>query len=89
VPQEPDIRGRHFPGAECGRARWQDKSVVFSELADDGSTNQGYWAWRRMAKRMKEISYIFRAVFGDGQMMTRVRPVLAAQLANPSIFRRR
>lgn len=42
-----------------------------------------------MAKRMKEISYIFRAVFGDGQMMTRVRPVLAAQLANPSIFRRR
>jgi hypothetical protein len=58
-----------------------------SPLDYDGSTNQGYWAWRRMAKRMKEISDIFRAVFGEQAMMTRVRPVLAAQLANPSIFR--
>jgi hypothetical protein len=58
-----------------------------SPLNYDGTTNQGYWAWRRMAKRMKEISDIFRTVFGDEQMMTRVRPVLAGQLANPFIFR--
>jgi hypothetical protein len=36
---------------------------------------------------MKEISDIFRAVFGDAEMMTRVRPVLAGQLTNPYIFR--
>jgi hypothetical protein len=58
-----------------------------SPLNYDGSTNQGYWAWRRMAKRMKEFSDIFRSVYGDSQMMTTVRPMLAVQLANPSILR--
>jgi hypothetical protein len=33
----------------------------------------------RTARRIADISRIFRAVFGDAQMMTRVRPVLAWQ----------
>jgi hypothetical protein len=37
---------------------------------------------RRMARRIARISDIFRAVFGDADMMTRVRPVLAAQVDN-------
>jgi hypothetical protein len=51
-----------------------------SPLNFDGSTNDWYWAWRRVAKRVIEISNIFRSVFGDADMMTRVRPVLMSQL---------
>src|SRR5260370_31784281 len=51
-----------------------------SPLNFDGSTNDWYWAWRRVAKRVIEISNIFRSVFGDADMMTRIRPVLMSQL---------
>ncbi|MBO0699362.1 MAG: fibronectin type III domain-containing protein, partial [Zavarzinella sp.] len=37
-------------------------------------------AKRRIALRTVQISNIFRQVFGDGDMMTRVRPVLMSQL---------
>ena len=37
-----------------------------------------FWSLRT-ARRIADISRIFRAVFGDGEMMTRVRPVLAWQ----------
>lgn len=39
--------------------------------------------WRRIAKRSVEISNIFRSVFGDAAMMTRIRPVLMTQLGTP------
>ena len=38
--------------------------------------------WRRPAKRTVEISTIFRTVFGDAAMMTRVRPVMMTQLGS-------
>lgn len=38
---------------------------------------------RLYADRLVRISNAFREVFGDDQMMTRVRPVLAWQLTNP------
>lgn len=53
-----------------------------SPLNFDGETNDWYWAWRRVAKRIVEISLQFRAAFGDEQMMTRIRPVLAWQMDN-------
>jgi hypothetical protein len=53
-----------------------------SPLNFDGETNTYYWAWRRAGKRGKEISDIFRRVFGDGAMMTRVRPLLMTQTGN-------
>ncbi len=53
-----------------------------SPLNFDGEDNEWYWGWRRTAKRGKEISAIFRSVFGDGQMMSRVRPLLMNQLDN-------
>lgn len=40
------------------------------------------WAWRRIAKRGVEVSQIFRSVFGDAAMMTRVRPVYMTQAMN-------
>lgn len=58
-----------------------------SRLNYDGSTNQGYWAWRRIGKRTVEISDIFRSVFGDAAMMTRVRPVVCSQFAQPETIR--
>ena len=38
--------------------------------------------WRRVAKRGAEISNIFRSVFGDAAMITRIRPVLMTQQNN-------
>jgi len=53
-----------------------------SPLNFDGETNEWYWAWRRVGKRIVEISNQFRAAFGDASMMTRIRPVLAWQQNN-------
>ena len=53
-----------------------------SPLNFDGEANDWYWAWRRTAKRAKEISDIFRSVFGDNAMMTRVRPLIMTQQGN-------
>ncbi len=36
-------------------------------------------AWRRVARKIADISLIFRSVFGEAQMMTRVRPVFCWQ----------
>ena len=57
-----------------------------SNLNYDGETNQAYLAWRHAARRAKEVSDIFRSVFGDAAMMTRVRPVLAGQLSRPVVI---
>jgi hypothetical protein len=48
----------------------------------DGETNPWYWAWRRVANRLVQISTMFRSVFGDAAMMTQVRPVLETQQGN-------
>ena len=53
-----------------------------SPLNFDGEVNMWYWAWRRVAKRGAEISVIFREVFGDAAMLTRIRPVLMTQQGN-------
>ncbi len=49
-----------------------------SPLNYDGSTDDTVWAWRRVGKRIKEISDDFRLEFGDAAMGTRIRPVLTA-----------
>ncbi|NDD31085.1 MAG: hypothetical protein EB084_22750 [Proteobacteria bacterium] len=50
-------------------------------LNDFGSTtNQGYWAWRRVARRSIEIGAIFKQVFGTDA--SRVRLVLPHQTEN-------
>lgn len=53
-----------------------------SKLDLDGQRNPDVWKVRRIAQRAKEISDIFRSVYGDGAMMTRVRPVYAVQIVN-------
>ncbi len=58
-----------------------------SQLNYDGSTNQGYWAWRRFGQKTVQVSNAFRSVFGDAAMMTRVRPILCSQFAQPESIR--
>lgn len=53
-----------------------------SNLNYDGETNQWVLGWRRQANRTVEISNAFRAVFGDSDMLTRIRPVLEWQQDN-------
>ncbi|GGE99153.1 hypothetical protein GCM10011611_00860 [Aliidongia dinghuensis] len=53
-----------------------------SPLNYDGSTDQTVWAKRRVVDRTVRISSLFRAVWGDGGMMTRVRPVFEWQYGN-------
>jgi hypothetical protein len=56
-------------------------------LAWDGSTNGYYHAFRRMGWLAVRDANLFRAVFGDAEMGTRVRPVLAAQIGNAETAR--
>lgn len=58
-----------------------------SPLNYDGQTNPGYLAWRRVGKRTKEVSDLFRTVFGDAAMMTQVRPVLCMQCGQTMTIR--
>ena len=58
-------------------------------LLDDGGkdNNQYYWAWKRVANRLVQITSIFSDVFGKDAINARIRPVLASQSANPFMAR--
>jgi len=63
-----------------------------SPLNDGGKdANTYFWAWKRVAKRLVEISNIFKAVYAEGgspgAINTTVRPVLASQSAIPVMAR--
>ncbi len=51
-----------------------------STLIYDGTTKQDLIAFRRVAKRLKELSDIFRGVYGDIAMLSTIRPVLGFQV---------
>ncbi|MDB5359626.1 MAG: Fibronectin type domain protein [Rhodospirillales bacterium] len=53
-----------------------------SPLNYDGATSPSLLGQRRAAERTKEIGDLFRAVWGDGAMLTRIRPVLEWQYGN-------
>jgi hypothetical protein len=53
-----------------------------SPLNYDGSTDGTVWARRRIVEQTVEISTIFRSVFGDAAMMTRIRPVFEWDYGN-------
>lgn len=72
-------------GANLELARAELAANPGSNLAYDGSTDQYLIAFRRIARRAKEISDIFRGVYGDAAMMRTVRPVLAGQIVQPYI----
>ena len=54
-----------------------------STLVYDHTTDTGIMTYRRVAKRGKEISDIFRSVYGDAAMMSTVRPIFASQIVQP------
>ena len=47
-----------------------------SPLNFDGETDSQVWGHRRVVQKTVEISRIFRQVFGDEAMQTRIRPVI-------------
>ncbi|HZK69572.1 MAG TPA: hypothetical protein VFC36_08270, partial [Paludibacter sp.] len=49
-------------------------------LNNDGETNDYAWAQRRVVKRIYEISNIFKNVWGNSAINTRIRCVVAGQL---------
>ncbi|MEI8341048.1 MAG: PA14 domain-containing protein, partial [Verrucomicrobiota bacterium] len=51
-------------------------------LKFDGSTNSSIWTHRWVILRSKEISDLFRGVWGDAAMMTTVRPLFMYQYDN-------
>jgi hypothetical protein len=53
-----------------------------SPLAYDGKKDRATLGYRRIAQRGKEISDIFRSVYGDPAMMTTIRPIYAIQVVN-------
>lgn len=71
-----------FPYGVNKAAAVSEVNAGGSPLNYDGSTDQHVWAMRRIGKRGKEVSDIFRSVFGESAMMSRVRPLLMSQLGN-------
>jgi PA14 domain len=56
-----------------------------SPLAYDGSTRWFVWERRRVVERTVQISDLFRSVWGDGGMMTRIRPVFEWQYGDTNM----
>jgi hypothetical protein len=56
-----------------------------SPLAYDGNTSWFVWERRRVVERTVQISDLFRSVWGDGGMMTRIRPVFEWQYGNTNM----
>lgn len=56
------------------------------DLNYDGVNNPGYWAARRIARRIMEVGAIFRERFGEAAFEARVRPVLAHQIGWPALW---
>ena len=54
-----------------------------SPLNNDGSADPEVWAHRRHAKRLVEISTIFKSVYGAAAINTTIRPVYASWLISP------
>jgi hypothetical protein len=61
---------------------WSASPYNSTPYVSGGANTNWNWSmcWRRPGKRTVDISNIFRAVFGDAAMMTRVRPVMMTQL---------
>ena len=53
-----------------------------SPLNYDGSTDSTVWTKRRVVDQTVQISSLFRAVWGDANMITKIRPVFEWQYAN-------
>ena len=71
---------------QFGQAQWNLAQAKAEGAANgavnfDNANDQFTWHYRRIANRGKQISDIFRGVFGNAQMMTRVRPIYAVQVA--------
>ncbi len=79
------INGGVFNGATVNRSL-AAASPANSKLRFDGTSDQDVLGFRRVALRLKEISDIFKTVWGPTAINTRVRPVLAGQMANSFIL---
>jgi hypothetical protein len=51
----------------------------YDSLTQEEASDGWEWAWRRPGAGTVKLSNIFRSVFGDSSMMTRVRPLLCWQ----------
>lgn len=60
-------------------------SIAGSPLRFGGESDANTLGFRRVALRLKEISDIFKTVWGASAINTRVRPILAGQMANSFI----
>jgi hypothetical protein len=73
--------GTPFNGASVN-ASLAEASPLNSPLRFDGESNRFTLGFRRIALRLTQISDIFKEEWGTAAINTRVRPVLAGQMAN-------
>jgi hypothetical protein len=69
-------------GTNFDMAEAEVRENAASPLAYDGKKDRATVGYRRIAQRGKEISDIFRSVYGDSAMMTTIRPIYAIQVVN-------
>ncbi len=70
-------------GGDYTQTTWvyDEASTYGDPLNFDGSTDDATLMYRYKAMRSVQISTVFREVFGDDQMMSRIRPVICWQQA--------
>jgi len=56
-----------------------------NHLNYDNCNNKWYWGYRRVALRLKQITDAFAQVWGQDQILKRIKPVLAGQVVQPLI----
>jgi hypothetical protein len=71
---------------QLGAAALAEGQTGNSPLTYDGSTDTTVWYKRRIAERIKEISDLFRGVWGDAAMMTTIRPVDEFEYGDTAAF---
>ncbi|MDB5360648.1 MAG: Fibronectin type domain protein [Rhodospirillales bacterium] len=83
VEYSNELWNAHYP-QQAGNEALAVSAVAAggSPLNYDGATSPTIWAQRRVVDRTRRISDLFRAVWSDSGMMSRVRPVFEWQYAN-------
>lgn len=79
-----EVKAAHRSGHESN-LNYDHLSVNMNQTSPTAG-NAAVWGLRRTARRGKQISDIFKSVFGAGAINTRVRVILAAQIGNLYTF---
>ena len=81
VEYSNEVWNWQFQQASWNHDRALQEAAAGSDIAFDGATDANVLRWRRIARESARVGRLFTQEFGPGSMGSRVRPVLAGQIA--------